>query len=93
MNYIIKRPKVNFDKQDVLFFMHGYGGHIRYYEPHMINQFSDKYLKIILRAPYETSLFSNKWTWFDFHISFSSDTTFNEEQINSSCEAILFSIN
>ena len=93
LNYIIKRPKVNFDKQDVLFFMHGHGGHIGYYEPHMINQFSDNYVKIILRAPYETSLFSNKWTWFDFHISFSSDTTFNEEQINSSCDAILFSIN
>ena len=93
LNYIIKRAKVNFDKQDVLFFMHGHGGHIGYYEPHMINQFSDNYVKIILRAPYETSLFSNKWTWFDFHISFFSDTTFNEEQINSSCEAILFSIN
>ena len=63
LNYIIKRPKVNFDKQDVLFFMHGHGGHIGYYEPHMINQFSDNYVKIILRAPYETSLFSNKWTF------------------------------
>ena len=52
--------------------MHGHGGHIGYYEPHMINQFSDNYVKIILRAPYETSLFSNKWTWFDFHISFYS---------------------
>ena len=93
LNYIIKKPKVNLDKQDVLFFMHGHGGHIGYYEPHMINQFSDNYVKIILRAPYETSLFSNKWTWFDFHISFFSDTTFNEEQINSSCDAILFSIN
>ena len=93
LNYIIKKPKVNFDKQDVLFFMHGHGGHIGYYEPHMINQFSDNYVKIILRAPYETSLFSNKWTWFDFYISFSSDTTFNEEQINSSCDAILFSMN
>lgn len=92
LNYIIKKPKVNFDKQDVLFFMHGHGGHIGYYESHMINQFSDNYVKIILRAPYETSLFSNKWTWFDFHISFFSDTTFNEEQINSSCDAVLFSI-
>ena len=93
LNYIIKKPKVNLEKQNVLFFMHGHGGHIGYYEPHMINQFSDNYVKIILRAPYETSLFSNKWTWFDFHISFFSDTTFNEEQINSSCDAILFSIN
>ena len=93
LNYIIKRPKVNFDKQDVLFFMHGHGGHIGYYEPHMINQFSDNYVKIVLRAPYETSLLSSKWTWFDAHISFFSDTTFNEEQINASCDAILFSMN
>ena len=92
LNYIIKKPKVNLEKQDVLFFMHGHGGHVEYYEPHMINQFSDNYVKIVLRAPYETSLFSNKWTWFDFHISFFSDTTFNEEQINASCDAVLFSI-
>ena len=92
LNYIIKKPKVNLEKQDVLFFMHGHGGHIGYYEPHMINQFSDNYVKIVLRAPYETSLFSNTWTWFDFHISFFSDTTFNEEQINASCDAVLFSI-
>ena len=57
LNYIIKKPKVNLEKQNVLFFMHGHGGHIGYYEPHMINQFSDNYVKIVLRAPYETSLF------------------------------------
>ena len=92
MNYIIEKPKVKLEKQDVLFFMHGHGGHIGYYEPHMINQFSDNYVKIVLRAPYETSLFSNKWTWFDFHISFFSDTSFNKEQINASCDAVLFSM-
>ena len=72
--------------------MHGHGGHIGYYQPHMINQFSDIYVKIVLRAPYETSLFLNKWTWFYFHISFFSDTLFNEEQINASCDAVLFCI-
>ena len=92
LNYIIKKPLENSEKQDVLFFMHGNGGHTWYYEPHMINQFSDNYVKVILQAPYETSIFSNKWTWFDFHISFLSDTTFNEQQINASCDAILFSI-
>ena len=72
--------------------MHGHSGHIWYYEPHIINQFDDSYIKIILQAPYELSLGSNEWTWFDFHIPFLGDTTFNEQQINESCEAILFSI-
>ena len=92
LNYIIKKPLDNVEKQDVLFFMHGHSGHIWYYEPHMINQFDDSYIKIILQAPYELSLGSNEWTWFDFHIPFLGDTTFNEQQINESCEAILFSI-
>ena len=39
---------MNLEKQDVLFFMHWHGGNIGYYEPHMINQFSDNYLKIVL---------------------------------------------
>ena len=93
LNYIIKKPLANAEKQDILFFMHGGGGHTWYYEPHMINQFSDNYVKVILQAPYETSIFSNKWTWFDVHFSFFADTTFNEQQINASCNSILFSIN
>ena len=93
LNYIIKKPLANAEKQDILFFMHGGGGHTWYYEPHMINQFSDNYVKVILQAPYETSIFSNKWTWFDVHFSFFGDTTFNEQQINASCNSILFSIN
>ena len=70
MNYIIKKPKVNFEKQDVLFFMHGNGANLWKYENYLINQFSDNYVTVILQAPYEVSLMSNKWTWFDFHISF-----------------------
>ena len=93
LNYIIKKPKENFEKQDVLFFMHGNGANLWKYENYLINQFSDNYVTVILQAPYEVSLMSNKWTWFDFHISFFSDTTFNEEQVNTSCESILFSVN
>ena len=66
LNYIIKISKVNFDKQDVLFFMHGHGANLWKYENYLINQFSDNYVKVILQAPYEVSLLSNKWTWFDF---------------------------
>ena len=93
LNYIIKKPKVNFEKQDVLFFMHGNGANLWKYENYLINQFSDNYVTVILQAPYEVSLMSNKWTWFDGYISFFSDTTFNEEQVNTSCESILFSVN
>ena len=73
--------------------MHGGGGHTWYYEPHMINQFSDNYVTVVLQAPYELSIFSNMWVWFDVHFSFFADTTFNEQQINASCDSILFSIN
>ena len=93
LNYIIKKPKVNFEKQDVLFFMHGNGANLWKYENYLLNQFSDNYVTVILQAPYEVSLLSNKWTWFDGYISFFSDTTFNEEQVNTSCESILFSVN
>ena len=93
LNYIIKKPLANAEKQDVLFFMHGGGGHTWYYEPHMINQFSENYVTVVLQAPYELSIFSNMWTWFDVHFSFFADTTFNEQQINASCDSILFSIN
>ena len=93
LNYIIKKPLANAEKQDVLFFMHGGGGHTWYYEPHMINQFSENYVTVVLQAPYELSIFSNMWVWFDVHFSFFADTTFNEQQINASCDSILFSIN
>ena len=93
LNYIIKKPLTNSEKQDVLFFMHGGGGHTWYYEPHMINQFSDNYVTVVLQAPYELSIFSNMWVWFDVHFPFFADTTFNEQQINASCDSILFSIN
>ena len=90
LNYIIKKPLANAEKQDVLFFMHGGGGHTWYYEPHMINQFSDDYVTVVLQAPYELSIFSNMWVWFDVHFPLFADTTFNEQQINASCDSILY---
>ena len=92
LKYIIKKPTNHAGKQNVLYFMHAYMQSLSDYKHHVINQFGDNFITIILQAPYETSIFSNKWTWFDFHISFFSDTTFNEEQINASCDAVLFSI-
>ena len=91
--YFLKEPLNIEEKQDVLFFMHGNGGNLWDYEYHIIDEFEDHYIKVILQAPYETSLFSNRWTWFDFKFSFFEDTTFNEEQINTSCEHIIYSIN
>ena len=58
----------------------------------MINQFSENYVTVILQAPYELSIFSNMWVWFDVHFPLFADTTFNEEHINKSCDEILFSI-
>ena len=91
LNYIIK-PKVNLEKQDVLFFMHGHGGHIGYYEPHIINQFSDNYVKIVLRHLMKHLYSQISGLGLIFISLFFSDTTFNEEQINASCDAVLFSI-
>ena len=92
LKYIIKKPLDNPEEQNVLFFMHGHTGNLDYFKYHMINQFSDNYVTVILQAPYEIPIFSNKWTWFDFNFSFFADTTFNEEHINKSCDEILFSI-
>ena len=92
LSYIIKKPLENIEKPDVLFFMHGNGGNIGYYQPKMINQFGDKNVRIILKAPYESYIYSNKWTWFDAKTPSFSNWVFNEKQINESCKAILLSI-
>ena len=91
LKYIINRPPNNAEKQNVLYFMHAYTQSLQDYKHHAINQFGDNYITIILQAPYETSLASGDFSWFDFNIS-GSDTIFNENHLNESLEKILFCI-
>jgi len=91
LNYIIKKPPNHTEKQDVLYFMHGYTENLWYYKNHVIDQFGDNYVTIILQAPYEISLASGTFSWFDFDVS-NSDTVFNKNHLNESLEKILFCI-
>ena len=91
LKYIIKKPSNNPGKQNVLYFMHGYTESLPDYKHYVINQFGDNYVTVILQAPYETSLASGDFSWFDFYIS-ESDTIFNENHLNESLEKILFCI-
>ena len=91
LKYIIKKPSNNSGKKNVLYFMHGYMESLPYYKHQVINQFGDNYVTVILQAPYEISLASGDFSWFDFDIS-DSDTIFNENQLNESLEKILFCI-
>ncbi|MDC3166489.1 hypothetical protein OA955_01905 [Candidatus Marinimicrobia bacterium] len=91
LKYIIKRPTNHAEKQDILYFMHGYTENISYYKNHLIDQFGDNYVTIILQAPYEVSLASGTFSWFDVDIS-SGDTIFNDNHLNESLEKILFSM-
>ena len=91
LKYIINRPPNNAEKQNVLYFMHGYMQNLPDYAHHVINQFGDNYVTIILQAPYEISLTSGDFSWFDSDIS-GSDTIFNENHLNESLEKILFCI-
>ena len=91
LNYIIKRPSNHKGKRDVLYFMHGYTENLSYYKNHVIDQFSDNYVTIILQAPYEVSLASGTFSWFDFDVS-NTDTVFNKNHLNNSLEKILLSM-
>ena len=61
------------------------------YANHVINQFGDNYVTVILQAPYEISLASGDFSWFDSDIS-DNYTIFNEDHIKESLEKILFCI-
>ena len=91
LNYIIKRPLNKQGREDVLYFMHAYTESLSDYKNHVINQFSDSYVTVILQAPYEVSLASGDFSWFDVDVS-DSDTIFNENHLNKSLEKILFCI-
>ncbi len=91
LNYIIKKPSNNSGKKNVLYFMHAYMENLPDYKHHVINQFGDNYVTVILQAPYEISLASGDFSWFDFDIS-DSDTIFNENHLNESLDKILFCI-
>ena len=91
LKYIIKRPPNNVEKQNVLYFMHGYMQNLPDYAHHVINQFGDNYVTVILQAPYEISLASGEFSWFDSDIS-DNDTIFNEDHLKESLEKILFCI-
>ena len=91
LKYIIKRPTNNAEKQNVLYFMHGYMQNLTDYAHHVINQFGDNYVTVILQAPYEISLASGDFSWFDSDIS-DNDTIFNEDHLKESLEKILFCI-
>ena len=91
LKYIIKKPPNNAGKKYVLYFMHAYMQNLTDYKHHVIDQFGDNYVTVILQAPYEISLASGDFTWFDFDIS-DSDTIFNENHLNESLEKILFCI-
>ena len=91
LNYIIKRPLNKQGRKDVLYFMHAYTENLSDYKNHVINQFGDNYVTVILQAPYEVSLASDDFSWFDVDVS-DSDTIFNENHLNKSLEKILFCI-
>ena len=91
LKYIIKKPSNNAGKQNVLYFMHAYMENLPDYKNHIINQFGDNYVTVILQAPYEISLASGDFSWFDFDVS-DSDTILNENHLNESLEKILFCI-
>ena len=91
LKYVIKRPPNNAEKQNVLYFMHGYMQNLPDYANHVINQFGDNYVTVILQAPYEISLASGDFSWFDSDIS-DNDTIFNEDHLKESLEKILFCI-
>ena len=91
LKYIIKKPSNNKGKQNVLYFMHGYTENLPDYKNHVIDQFGDNYATVILQAPYEVSLASGDFSWFDFDIS-DGDTIYNENHLNESLEKILFCI-
>ena len=91
LKYIIKRPPNNAEEQNVLYFMHGYMQNLPDYANHVINQFGDNYVTVILQAPYEISLASGDFSWFDSDIS-DNDTIFNEDHLKESLEKILFCI-
>ena len=91
LKYIIKKPPNNVEKQNVLYFMHGYMQNLPDYANHVINQFGDNYVTVILQAPYEISLASGDFSWFDSDIS-DNDTIFNEDHLKESLEKILFCI-
>ena len=91
LKYIIKKPSNNAGKQNILFFMHAYMESLTDYKHHVIDQFGDNYVTVILQAPYEISLGSGDFGWFDFDIS-NNDTIFNENHLNESLEKILFCI-
>ena len=91
LKYIIKKPSNNIGKQNLLYFMHAYMQNLADYKHHVLNQFGDNYVIVILQAPYEISLASGDFSWFDFNIS-DSDTIFNEKHLNESLEKILFCI-
>ena len=88
LKYIIKKPSNSSEKQDVLYFMHAYTENLSYYKNHVINQFADNYVTVILQAPYEVSLASGEFSWFDFDL-FNGDTIFNENHLNESLEKVL----
>ena len=88
LKYIIKKPSNNYGKQDVLYFMHAYTESLPDYKNHYISQFGDNYITVILQAPYEVSLASGDYSWFDFDV-FDGDTIFNENHVNESLEKIL----
>ena len=71
--------------------MHGYTENLSYYKNYVIDQFSDNYVTIILQAPYEVSLASGTFSWFDFDVS-NTDTVFNKNHLNNSLEKILLSM-
>ena len=88
LKYIIKKPSNNAGKQNILYFLHAYMQNLTDYKHHVIDQFGDNYVTVILQAPYEVSLASGDFSWFDFDIS-DSDTMFNENHLNESLEKIL----
>ena len=88
LKYIIKKPSNNYGKQDVLYFMHAYTESLPDYKNHYISQFGDNYITVILQAPYEVSLASGDYSWFDFDV-FDGDTIFNENHLNESLEKVL----
>ena len=88
LKYIIKKPSNSSEKQDVLYFMHAYTENLSNYKNYVINQFGDNYVTVILQAPYEVSLASGDFSWFDINL-FDGDTIFNENHLNESLEKVL----
>ena len=66
-------------------------GNLTLLKNHVIDQFGDNYVTIILQAPYEVSLASGTFSWFDFDVSDTDNISFESSlDIIASCIDVVY---